>query len=341
MEEAPGDDVRVQGVACLSTPFLIHAERKPSRAQFVALGAGPFIAALLLALRLPRDVDGLLRPGPVLTTCVAGVVLGMIAMHWAPVLAESAKRTLLGPESLEKALADRLFIIRSRGDEAAAGLGIGYIIGRAIRWLWLWVYQHVSEPFARVYNALHARRAVFSLQWMTVATIAIIVLPFQFVTEYQGWLIAIWAELPVVIVVFIVLVLLLWVCILGHSVVGPGLEVMFYVPLNLLLGVFAMPFAPELIVFSPYLDISAEPTPVGGPYRVLAFAGRPGDLSPAGPGGLKPRGPGGLSHSTYNDEECRREIARWICKSHASCRSMEDNQHEGDRGRDVLPVQPA
>ena len=80
---------------------------------------------------------------------------------------------------------------------------------------------------------------------------------------------------------------------------------MFYVPLNLLLGVFAMPFAPELVLLSAYLDISAEPTPVGQ-YLVLELAGGTSDLSLGGPGGR--------SHSTYDDEKCPPAIARWICK---------------------------
>jgi hypothetical protein len=325
-----GGDVPVQGVACLGTPFLIRARRDdPPLEQLLALGSGPFIATLLLALQLARDVDGLLRPGPFLTAGVAGAVVGMTAMYLAHIFAvRRAKPTLLRPKSLPKALADRLLIIRSRGDEAAAGLGIGYFVGWAVRRLWLWVYQHIYRPFDRVYKTSQRPRAVYA-QRVAATTIAFIVLPIPFVTEYQEWLIAIWAELPVVIVVFILLVLLLWFCILGRPVVAAGLEMMFYVPLNLLLGVFAMPFAPELILSSAYLDISAEPTPVGR-HLVLKLKGRPGDL--------KPRGPGGLSHSTYDDVLCPPAIACWICESNpASYPSTEDNQHEGDRRRDVLP----
>jgi len=77
--DAHGGNVPVQGVACLGTPFLIRARRDdhdPPLEQLLALGSGPFIATLLLALRLmARDVDGLLRPGPFLTVGVAGAVV--------------------------------------------------------------------------------------------------------------------------------------------------------------------------------------------------------------------------------------------------------------------------
>ena len=57
-------------------------------------------------------------------------------------------------------------------------------------------------------------RAVYA-QRVAATTIAVIALPIPFVTEYQEWLIAILAELPVVIVV-------LWLWIVGRRVVGPG-----------------------------------------------------------------------------------------------------------------------
>jgi len=114
--DAHGGDVPVQGVACLGTPFLIRARRDdhdPPLEQLLALGSGPFIATLLLALRLmARDVDGLLRPGPFLTVGVAGAVVGLIAMCRAGVLAKRANTDAAAPgtpaQGARRALVDDL-----------------------------------------------------------------------------------------------------------------------------------------------------------------------------------------------------------------------------------------
>jgi hypothetical protein len=288
----------VRGVACLATPFLIGAGRIPRLTQLLALAFVPFTATTLLGHRLTdQGADGLPRLGLFLVVVAAGAMVGMAAVYLAGVFAARARPTLLPPTPLPDELASRLLIVRSRGDEAIAGLGFGYLVCWAVGRLWIGIARLVHLPFDRSFQMFFYRtpRAVV-VQTIAATAIATIGLPILFASEYREWLKSIWHELPVVIGMFMLPGSLLWLFILiGRYFLAPALETVLYVPLTLLLGVFAMPFGPELILSSAYVDISAEPAPVGR-HRMLELAGGPADLN----------------HSTYEHPDCPLAIAGWM-----------------------------
>ena len=303
---------RVAGCACLGTPFLVGSRRSVGVVQTVAFSFVPLVAVSALAGAWygahPESVPAQVWPAAPLLQSLAqlwqfvavlviAAFLGAVALRYGTRLRDRALPTLLPPRALPESISSRLLLVRSRGDEAAAGLGFGYLMVIALQRAWRYLSQLAAEPFRRGWDMFVYRSpTAIVVQGLCAAAVVAVSAPIWFNDAYRAWMNSISTELPVILGFWLLPGSVLYLAVVaGRLVALPILQMLLYLPLTMLLGVFALPFGPELMLASMFIDISAEPVPVGR-HRVIQLAG----------------GDGGLNHSTYDHPECPPAIAEWM-----------------------------
>lgn len=126
----------------------------------------------------------------------AGAAVAIAAVYLATTFLDYVEPTLLDPERLSDALdalPARLLIIRSRGDEAIAALGFGYLVGWAVRRLWFGAAQLVSESSSESFKRWFGKFRYNTPGAVVVQTVAAFIilaigLPIPFAMEYHEWL---------------------------------------------------------------------------------------------------------------------------------------------------------
>lgn len=314
---------QVAGLACLATPFLVGRRRKVRLAQSIAFAFVPFIALSVLAgawyVAHPESIPAQRWPAVPLVQALAdfklliafyvvAAALGIVALLFGKRLSDRALLTLLPPRVLPDDFASRLLLVRSRGDEAAAGLGFGYLMVLAPQRVWRYLSQLTAKPFERGWDAfVYRSRTAIVVQMICAVVVVAVSLPIFFDDAYREWLNSYSKELPVILGFWLLPGSLLYLCvILGRLIAASFVEMLLYLLLTMLLGVFALPFGPELMLASMFIDISAEPVPVGR-HVVLQLASDDQ----------------GLNHSTYDHPACPRAVAEWIHAARPALRSTQ------------------
>src|SRR4030095_227779 len=116
-------------------------------------------------------------------------ILGVAALLFGRHLRDRALPTLLPPRALRDDIASRLLLVRSRGDEAAAGLGFGYLMVLAPQRVWRYLSQLTARPFQRGWDMFVYRSpTAIIVQAIGAAAVIAVTAPLFFNDAYREWL---------------------------------------------------------------------------------------------------------------------------------------------------------
>jgi hypothetical protein len=256
------DDLRrrVDGLVCLSTPFLhVRPREIPPVAKFALAGS-----ALMLPLILREALaDWCCPAGPALVDWLSvplALAVGIGLMKVLPASAARASRRL----ALPRVDPTRCLLIRAAGDEASAALGALQLMN----WLTMVVWVKPAELLQAGYD--RAARWSESLGrfnrpfgWTFGVSIVCVAVGAGTADSAPGWLASALLNAGLVagslsLVFFIVRGAPGDFQLYGFFFLG-----MLFAPLPLLLALVLLPFGPGLAPFATLLDVSAEPTPPG------------------------------------------------------------------------------
>lgn len=299
---------RIDGVVCLSTPFLIARRRPDTTLSRIGLTLSPaWLAFVASGVVLSwSGLGSLVDRHEALKAVVAGAVLGVafLALSRTRRIVERLASVMSERMALSDLAPEKLLIIRVAGDEASAALGMMQILNFAVRQLWEQPAA-LLEATALTLDRWGTRLDKFgpALHVLYAALVAAAIaasfdaLPFGI-------------RLPQEMAVVMVLVaVVLWAVQLRNGIpamVGLLVCGLLVAPLPVLLAGLLVPFGPELATVSLLLDVSAEPAPAGN-WTLRQFAARSPDSAETADNSPL------LAHSTpYQRTEIVREVASWI-----------------------------
>jgi hypothetical protein len=288
---------RLEGLVCLSTPFLHVRPRSVSRiAAFALVGA-----ALLLPLILREAVVERCCPSAPVVVELASVAIALaigiaLIIRLPATAARLTQRLALG-----KVDPSRCLLIRVAGDEASAALGVLQIMSWITTMIWVKPAQLLHAGFEAAsgwsaqlthYTRLIVLIVVLSAACLTGSATLADVAPDWLVSSLLGVGLTGAAATAIFALVRAAPGHLL---VLGFYLLG-----ILFAPLPILLAVALLPFGPGLAPFATLLDVSAEPTPPGS-WQVHQLPTQP------------PHEPISLMHSaSYQLPEAIHLIVSWL-----------------------------
>lgn len=266
----PDERSRIRGVACLSTPFL-HITRLPAdwgRLLVLFISAyfwvGQAVERSLGWERAPSFSDiawGLWvgEPYPSSGFLTALVQIGAVALIGSLLYAGSRIADHVSHYS-KSGQPVALLIVRAAGDEASVALGAANMFG-----------------------------------WVTEQVVEVLVLALRLVP---------WAVTPIVVVSGGAIAIVGLSSLVGLELITAPLLItvvpfVVTLPLTFLSVLFMLPYGVEIGLASPFLRISAEPTP-RGVFQIHQLGGPTG------------RSVGVGQHQTYNDKVAIKVVAKWV-----------------------------
>ena len=302
---------RIAGVATLSTPFLIARRRDLGKGgeTVVVLALqtlGVFAGYLAYRFMWPNAFFA----GVAAFALFAALAFGFLALK---------KRVdrVVGEMELTTPAAERLWIGRIAGDEAAAGLQTGQLLG--------WAVAQAHRSFARAYDWAEGMSLARSLLY-AAAGLGMVALTWTsgqyLVRVAERPAVVQWAFLAVAAIGFAVF---LWGFLtLLPRVVVPLLTVVL-LPLEVLLSILLLlPFGLGRALHGVLLDVQSEPTPLGTwtlrQYASTKEKWRPSEKENCPENATKARStanadkaPKALVHSQiYEHQQALRDLSAWM-----------------------------
>jgi hypothetical protein len=290
---ALGDPVlhdRVQGLVCLSTPFLTVTPRDLGPVGHIALWWLPVIlifygSVIVLQRIMPAASD---TWGPLLL--IAAVAVGFLVSRRLTRLATTGLSALDYPE-VDPA---KVLIVRAAADEASAALGATHIVS----WLSGRVWLLTSRMLGGTVDTVEGWRAALTGRRRTTAAIVAC----QLLVIGLAWQMG---QQAVGLAAGAVLLLVVALLLRGGVVVAFLARFLFAAlaaPFLLVVAVLGMSVGPELLAAGLLFQVTAEATPPG---RWVVWQVRAGDGEP----GLST----GLMHSaSYQSAAALEIVDRWF-----------------------------
>lgn len=232
----------VDGIICLSTPFLLVRPREFSELQWS-------IVMLGLALTLAAVTIGAAFMTQSLVPVLAGPVAGWAA--WRGVRSSAARaRTFLKRVSLPDMTNLPLLIVRAPDDEASLTLAIVQGASRLLSATWRvigleWVAL-MWNAAGRLADRFKARRLLTVAADVWIVSLFALIVVNQFIPTGRPSIVFVVLAAPLTMMMF--------------TFVLAGLLI---VPFGLVNALALVPFGPGYSIFSPFIELTAETTPHG------------------------------------------------------------------------------
>jgi hypothetical protein len=249
----------VDGVICLSTPFLLVRPRRLSElgSSLVSFGLVMTVAVVTVAAAL-------------FTRSIVPLIVGPAAawaIRVAAVRGASRSQPFIERVSLPDVTGLPLLIVRAPDDEASLSLGLLQATTRLLWLVWRVLGLHwvalLWNAALRLADRVGVRAVVERLAelWIVAVISAVVTAAlFQKYTssDFPSYL-AVIAFAPVLLMVVTILVAALLI-----------------VPIGIINALALLPFGPGFAIFSPFIEVSAEATPSGASMVVqLSWSSRP------------------------------------------------------------------
>ena len=256
------DDLRrrIDGLVCLSTPFLqVRRRETPLVARFALVGAAVMLPLILRESAVnwccpsaPPIVDWVTVP----LAIAAGI--GLLVGVPAAAARASLRSTLPGVQP------NRCLLIRATGDEAAAALGALQLMNWIATVLWVKPAEFLQASYDTTLDwSASLAHYTRPLVWTAGLSIVCLGVGVGFAGSAPGWLGAA-LRIAGLLGGSLVLVAAIVRAAPGHFLLyGFLLLGILFAPLPVLLAVLLLPFGPGLAPFATLLEVSAEPTPPG------------------------------------------------------------------------------
>ncbi len=293
----------LEGIVCLSTPFLQSWPRHLGTARIVSAAAGiVLLFANLLTLMLRHRVKLLW-----VYILVAAIPTLVFVMRAAARWAKNDKPPWVLPEMDPH----RMLILRAAGDEASAALGAASLVSSLVARFWaltsvgapLWMRALEQDKADRARQTRYSwPRLVHSLSVIGLFVLGIVLLVVSLLPAERPWVTGNQAT-AVLVTAFVLNLPFTWRKVLALAVLAPlwWLSMLLGGPVLLVLSVFALSFGSSVALRNVLWIVSAEPTPPGVWITV--------QLDPDS----TPRGFRGLMHSSlYDDPRAHSVIAHWM-----------------------------
>jgi hypothetical protein len=294
---------RINGLACLSTPFLHVRNRNLGQVSISSISAGLFISVVIVVQTLLERQFAWTEDGSLFAALSTAAVL--------TALFHMGSQRLAGPTlaacSLPTSIDTDLLLIRTSGDEASSALAAAHFAS----WLANRIWNLPASVLREGYGSVQAwrRTAIGVLKWLTVpaaicAAIAVSMAPAT-VDSSRPLAYTFLQVTWIAVLVWLSSLAVLWVSAGGtalHYLFSLILAGLITGPLALVLAILTLPFGPELALTCTRLELTAEAVPPGT-HTVHHLPDRPSTAGDALP----------LDHSrSYNDPAAIDLIVNWI-----------------------------
>jgi hypothetical protein len=303
----PSVAARIDGLACLSTPFLCVSPRELGPVGSIALWWFPVVVLLFCLVPLvklaPPSLEENLGPAALLIALGAAFAIAPRVRKFAATVAD-----VLRYPDVPSA---KVLIVRTFGDEASAALGAAHVIS----WIAELIWSTTSRFLGGLLATVERWRAALAARWRIVAPVCVALL---------GWVIfaiasaasGTWLQASAVSA-GMTLAMLLAILSRGGYVAaffGALLIAFLATPFFLAIAILGAATGPELLVAALVFRVTAESTPPGGGWTVWQI---PKDPMHAEQSSF-------LMHSaTYQSTEALEILAQWLAQREGASRAAQ------------------
>jgi hypothetical protein len=250
---------RIEGLVCLSTPFLTVMRRDLGPVGRIALWWVPVLLLFYGGMFVMQQagVSNSDTPGAVLLVVAvgAGFWTSRLLDRFATSVLESLKYPEIDPS--------RILILRAAADEASAALGATHILSWVTGRLWL----TISHVLGRTIDTVERWRRMFTRHRLATALISaglalvcVVALVWSSPTGERQWL------QPLVVPAAVSLLLIVAILFRGGlaaAVLGRIMFAAIAAPFLMLIALIGLSLGPELLVAGLLFQVTAEATPAG------------------------------------------------------------------------------
>ena len=249
---------RIEGLVCLSTPFLTVTDRELGPVGQSVLWWVPVVlvfygGVFVLQMLSLSGVDAL-GVGLLVLAVASGFLTSRLLKRLATSVLESLKYPVLDPS--------KVLILRAAGDEASAAIGATHILSWVTGQLWLITSRTLGgtvDTLERWRETLTGHRLATGLVVGCLVSVCVLGLVRWSATGDQAWLsMVVQAGSPLLLVIATLVR-----GGLAAALIGRFLFAVIAAPFLMLIAVLGVSLGPELLAAGLLLQVTAETTPPG------------------------------------------------------------------------------